>query len=366
MGKRGDVGTYFRGWGEVALVPNDNQMGVGCEVEGRDSGFDVFVSVGARIEKEQDRGGAGGLGQGAADAFGFDHVFGVAKAGRVDEPKSEAVKGAGILHRVAGRAGNVRDDGPVVAEEGVEQGGLAAVGGADNGDGDAFFHRVAGRETVREAADAGEEVAEQGVETFAVGELDVFFGKIELEFEEAGETNQGFAQGIDLAGEAASKLVEGEAVRARVFRSDEVGDGFGLGEVETAIQEGALGEFAGTGLAAPRFDEGAHDLALDELRAVDVELHGVLAGVGARAAQDEGEPFVEDGAVSVAEAAEGDGAISDGVEWLGEHLGAEGQGVLAGDAHHGDSTRTGGGGDGANRGTVNCVAKGGVHGANLA
>ena len=36
-----------------------------------------------------------------------------------------------------------------------------------------------------------------------------------------------------------------------MFRGDEVGDGFGLGEVETAIQEGTLGEFAGTGLSAP-------------------------------------------------------------------------------------------------------------------
>ena len=63
-----------------------------------------------------------------------------------------------------------------------------------------------------------------------------------------------------------------------------------------------------------RFDERPHDLALDELRAVDVELHRVLAGVGAGAAQDEGESFVEDCAVGVAEAAEGDGAVGDGVE----------------------------------------------------
>ena len=262
--------------------------------------------------------------------------------------------------------GNVRDDGPVVAEEGVEQGGLATVGGADDGDGNAFFHGVAGRETVRKAADAGEEVGEQGVEAFAVGELDVLFGKIELQFEEACKANQGFAQGVDFAGEAAAKLVEGEAVRARVFRGDEVGDGFGLGEVEAAVEEGALGEFAGAGLTAPRLDERPHDLALDELRAVDVEFHRVLAGVGAGAAKDEGESFVEDGAFGVAEAAKRHSAVRDGIEGLGKDLGAEGQGVMSGDAHHGDSTRTGGCGDGANRGTVNCVAKGGVHGANLA
>ena len=84
------------------------------------------------------------------------------------------------------------------------------------------------------------------------------------------------------------------------------------------------------------------------------------------ATQDEGESFVQDASFGVAKAAKGDGAISDGVEGLGENLGAEGQSVLARDANHGDSTRAWGGGDGANRGTVNCVAKGGVHGANLA
>ena len=153
---------------------------------------------------------------------------------------------------------------------------------------------------------------------------------------------------------------------ARVFRGDEVGDGFGLGEVETAVEEGALREFAGTSLAAARFNERPHDLALDELRTVNVEFHRVLAGVGAGASKDESEPFVEDGALCVAKAAERDSAVCDGVEGLGKDLGAKGEGLVAGDAHHGDSTRTGGGGDGANRGTVNCVAKGGVHGANLA
>ena len=361
-----DVGIAVRGKGKVALVPYHDDVGVVGELKGVDSGLDVFLRIRACVEKEQDRGGAGGFGEGTANAFGLDDVICISKSGCVDEPKPKAVDGAGVFHRVAGCSGDVGDDGPVVAEEGVEQGGLAAVGGADDGDGDAFFHGVAGRETVREAADTGEEVDEQGVEAFAVRELDVFLGKIELEFEEAGEADECFAQGVDFAGEAASKLVEGEAVCARVFCGNEVGDGFGLGEVESAIEEGALRELAGTGLAAPCFDEGPHDLALDELRAVDVELHRVFTGVGAGATKDEGEAFVKDGASSIAESAEGDRAIGDGVEGLGEDLGAEGEGFGAGDAHHGDSTRTGGGGDGANRGAVNCVAKGGVHGANLA
>ena len=44
-------------------------------------------------------------------------------------------------------------------------------------------------------------------------------------------------------------------MRARVFCGDEVGDGFGLGEVEAAVEEGALREFTWPRLAAPRLDE---------------------------------------------------------------------------------------------------------------
>ena len=113
-------------------------------------------------------------------------------------------------------------------------------------------------------------------------------------------------------------------MRARVFRGNEVGDGFGLGEVEPAVQESALGEFTRAGLAASCLDERPHDFTLDELRAVDVELHRVFAGVGAGAAQDEGESFVEDGAVGVAEAAEGDRAVGNDIKGLGEDLGSKG------------------------------------------
>ena len=65
-------------------------------------------------------------------------------------------------------------------------------------------------------------------------------------------------------------MVEGEAVCARVFRGDEVGDGFGLGEVETAVEEGALSEFAWAREAAAGVDRAELDERDGEL--VDEEL----------------------------------------------------------------------------------------------
>ena len=46
-----------------------------------------------------------------------------------------------FLHRVPGGSGHVGDDGPVIAQQGVEQGGLARVGAADQNAGDALMEQ---------------------------------------------------------------------------------------------------------------------------------------------------------------------------------------------------------------------------------
>ena len=212
-----------------------------------------------------------------------------------------------------------RDDGPVVAEEGVEQGGLASVGAPTMATGMPSSSRCRGNRRERPTREG--EVGEQGVEAFAVRELDVLLGKIEFEFKKAGKADQGFAQGVDFAGEAASKLVKGEAVRACVFSGNEVGDGFGLGQVETAIEKARWVNSAC--LTAPCLNKGPHDLTLDEGRAVNVEFHRVFAGVGAGATEDESESFVEDDSFCVAKATKRDGAVSHGVEWLRKDLGTK-------------------------------------------
>ena len=112
----GDVVGASGSRGKVALVPDDHHVRMRGEVEGADSGLYVFLGVGVGVQKEQDRGGTGGLGQGTANAFGFHDVVCVPEAGCIDEPEPKAVDGAGVFYGVSGRAGNVRDNGPVVAK----------------------------------------------------------------------------------------------------------------------------------------------------------------------------------------------------------------------------------------------------------
>lgn len=64
---------------------------------------------------------------------------------------------------------------------------------------------------------------------------------------------------------------------------DEVGYGFGLREVETAVGKGTSGKFAGGGSATAAVYEGQYDVLGDVGRAVAGYLDRILSGIGVRA-----------------------------------------------------------------------------------
>ena len=71
---------------------------------------------------------------------------------------------------------------------------------------------------------------------------------------------------------------------------DEVHDGLGLGQVQTAVEEGPPGKLPGAGLAGPPGKEGLQGQGVDLGGAVALELGGLLPGVagsgGGPGAQD--------------------------------------------------------------------------------
>lgn len=79
---------------------------------------------------------------------------------------------------------------------------------------------------------------------------------------------------------------------------DEVGNRLGLGEVEAAVQKGALGEFTGFGMPRPAGEDAGEDLAGDDGSTMATDLDGVLASVRARGAED-GEQHLVDPAFSI-------------------------------------------------------------------
>ena len=149
-------------------------------------------------------------------------------------------------------------------------------------------------------------------------------------------------------------------MRSSVSGGDEVGHGFGLAEVELAVEVGALGELTWAGHAAAVLDEEFQDLIDDIGGAVTGDFHGVFAGVAVRGTEDGDEGFIDDFLARLArrrtcghggyEAGVVDGVGCNGVAAYGTEGGDGIEGLRAADADDGKSAPDGcgGGADGIN------------------
>ena len=124
-------------------------------------------------------------------------------------------------------------------------------------------------------------------------EVDVVFGEVDAGFEGGDEVDELLLDGGDLAGEGAAELLGGDAGLVEGGGGDEVVDGFGLGEVEAAGEEGALGEFAGFGEAGASGDALAEEVVEEDGGAVGGDLDEVFAGVGVGGGEVGDDGFVE-------------------------------------------------------------------------
>ena len=313
--------------------------------------LDLLRGVGG-VDEPDDDGGLVEFLEGALDAHALDGVVGLADAGGVDEAEGDALQHDGVFDDVAGGAVDVGDEGAVFLDEAVEQGRFAGVGLADDGGGDAVFDGVAEAERVGEALDDALDFAGQVGEFLAVGKLYLLFAEVEFEFDERYEGEQLLAQAGELAAESATHLLDGQAVRGGRGGGDEVGHGFGLRQVELAVDEGAAGELAGGGQPAALAQQQGHDLLLYVDGAVARDFDGIFAGEGVGGDEEGGDDVVEGVARLV-----GDGAVVGGIgAGLGqrfagggmEYAVGDGDGLGAAHANDGDAASAGSGRDGTN------------------
>ncbi len=89
-------------------------------------------------------------------------------------------------------------------------------------------------------------------------------------------------QRLDLAREHAFHRLQGGACAGLRARGDQVSDRFGLGQVEFAVEECALGEFAGAGQPRAEFADAAQQQVEQHRAAVTLQLQHMFAGVGGR------------------------------------------------------------------------------------
>ena len=237
-----------------------------------------------------------GLGKGMAgstDAFLFDFAWGIAKAGRIDEADGISVEIDIDFDGVAGCSRVGGDDGAIAAGEEIEEGGFADVRGAGDNDAGAIAQEAAFLPGIEQGLDGGGNGGDPGGD-FGCNNLRQFvIREIQHGFDVGGDGEPILIDGTDLASEGIFEEGGGHAGGAFGAGMDEVEDGFGLGEVELAEEEGALGEFAGFGLPGAGAEEGVED-AVGGLRAtVAVDFDGIFAGIGMGGAEKKHEGVIE-------------------------------------------------------------------------
>ena len=123
---------------------------------------------------------------------------------------------------------------------------------------------------------------------------------------------------------------------------NQIGNGFGLGQIQLVIEKGPFAEFTGAGQTGTAIQTGLEQHIHDHRAAVTVQLQHVFTGKGVRAGKVQGQPLVDD-PVAMRQCA------VMGVAWGGRettYLLGYLQCMGAGNTHDTHPTLAGGSGDG--------------------
>ena len=81
--------------------------------------------------------------------------------------------------------------------------------------------------------------------------------------------------------EPAAQLLGGRAQGEVSLRSNQIDDGFRLGQVDFAVEIGALGKFAGSGRACPCSEACFQDFGRNQCAAMTTDFDQIFAGIAA-------------------------------------------------------------------------------------
>jgi len=222
------------------------------------------------------------------------------EAGRVDDTKEIGADVDAFLDVITGCPGLGGDDDPILPGKGVEEAGFADIGLAEDDALDSVVDEggiTAGRDEVFHVA---EEMGESLDGAGGVLWGKIFFGEVDVGFELSGEGEEAVDVAPDGLPDGAGKLAAGGfegAVRAGL---DELGDGLGLGKVETPVKKGPSGEFTGLGKAAAARKEIVENFSDEPGIAVGGHFEDRLAGKGGVFRKVNKEEGIEDSTLHIA------------------------------------------------------------------
>ncbi len=125
----------------------------------------------------------------------------------------------------------------------------------------------------------------------------VLFRKIQPRLHLHQQALEGLLDRLDLAGEVAVELALGKPEGRRALRLHDIGNRFGLDQVDPAVHEGPPGELPRFGQPNPLGHDEIQDSSNGQGSPVAMDLHHVLAGVRIRRPHDNHQGFVDNGVV---------------------------------------------------------------------
>ena len=111
--------------------------------------------------------------------------------GGVNEPQEGSAAGNGLLHRVPRGAGDVGDDGPVIASQGIEQRRLSGIGQAHDSSADAVFQHPAPLGGVQQGGEGVGGDLQRGSDLLRLNVLNVLVGVIYHGVKPGGDVDEG-------------------------------------------------------------------------------------------------------------------------------------------------------------------------------
>ena len=198
------------------------------------------------------------------------------------------------FQHVARGARLVGDDGDLSRGKRVEQGRLARIGQAGDGDPRAFAQHLAApvRQRCIELAEQRFQLRVRHRPRFR--RHVVLIGEIDAGLDQRHGADEPPAPGLHLPAEMAEGVGEGEPALSLGLGGDEIGEALGLGEVHAPIDEGPPAELAALGRAdAGQREECAEHGANHRPSPMDLQLRHVFPGGAAGGGKPQRQPLVE-------------------------------------------------------------------------
>jgi hypothetical protein len=273
---RSQVGTGGRFPGEVDLVDHPRpgnilrqaraQRGIRLGILARRLDEDYRARVSHRLPR-------------ARDSDALDLVTRLPQPRGIDEMHGHAAQAHARAHIVARCAGDGSHDGELLSRKLVQQARLADIWPPYQHGGEAVSKEHSLRRLAKEISQRLDEAGQGALLVLSIGRVDLFFRKIDARLHMRAQIGEAGNQPMDPCRKGAGERTHRASRGFGAGGIDEVGDAFGLREVDPVVEECPVRELARLRDARSQLGAALQQLPHHHRPAMPLQLQDILAGI---------------------------------------------------------------------------------------